>query len=694
MPDASATKPAFGLTAKIFLASALLVVAVLGVTFGVTSVQANRTADESIHRALLATRRAVDDYLAARTRTLGRASTVATDVPQYRQRLLTQRARAEALDQADDVRDLIGASWVLVTNSDGILIARTDYREQYERDLSIAPLVANALSGEQTSGAWLDDLRGTMFIAVGTPLRDRPDAAPLGALIATYQIDDSLAGAIKQSTNSDVVFFALDTLDRPVVVGSTIPAQDIGPVLRDGVRTDTLAADSGGTGLTLAATLGGEHLIGLAGPIRSPSGDLRGGFVALRSRDAELAAFSALRRTMLFAVALGVVLALIVAFLQARQIARPVRRLALATRRVQDGDYGVDIEVKSRDEIGALSRAFKSLVEDLKEKAALVDYMAASGGRAAATQRIVSTGVREVAGDQLRPGAIFAGRYEVQEMLGAGGMGVVYRAFDRELEEPVAIKTLRPEALSGGSVALERFKQEIRLARRIAHRNVVRTYDLGEINGMYYLTMEYVDGTSLRQLIDTSGKLPVAVALTIGKQLCRALEVAHADGIIHRDIKPQNIVVDPSGFLKVMDFGIARLANPPQGKGLTEAGVSIGTPDYMSPEQLSGVELDARSDLYAVGIVLFECLTGRVPYLADTPWALVAKHIEEDPPNPRVLNADVPEALAALILKAMAKDPAQRFASAAEMHDALGGVRPPQTTDSPVPPNSQEGVRP
>ena len=666
MPDASATKPAFGLTAKIFLASALLVVVVLGITFGVTSIQANRTADESIQRALLATRRAVDDYLAARTRTLGRATTVATDVPQYRQRLLNQRDRAEALDQADDVRDLIGASWVLVTNSDGILIARTDYREQYDRDLSIAPLVANALSGEQTSGAWLDDLRGTMFIAVGTPLRDRPDAAPLGALIATYQIDDSLAGAIKQNTNSDVVFFALDTLDRPVVVSSTLPAQDIGPVLRDAVRTDTLAADSGGTGMALAATLGGEHLIGLAGPIRSPSGDLRGGFVALRSRDAELAAFSALRRTMLFAVGLGVVLALIFAFLQARQITGPVRRLALATRQVQDGDYGVDIDVKSRDEIGVLSQAFKSLVKDLKEKAALVDYMMAASG-AAATQRIAS-----VPTTALSPGALFAGRYEVKEILGAGGMGVVYRAFDRELREPVAIKTLRPEAMAGGSMALERFKQEIRLARRIAHRNVVRTYDIGEVNGMYYLTMEYVEGTSLRQLIDARGKLPVSVALTIGKQLCRALEVAHAEGVIHRDIKPQNIVVDPSGFLKVMDFGIARLANPPQGKGLTEAGVSIGTPDYMSPEQLAGVDLDARSDLYAAGVVLFECLTGRVPYLADTPWALVAKHIEEDPPSPRVLNADVPESLAAVILKAMAKDPTQRFASASEMHDALG----------------------
>ncbi len=675
MPDSSATKPAFGLTAKIFLASTLLVVAVLGVTFGLTSLQANRTADASIHGALRATRRAVDDYLAARTRTLSRASTVATDVPQYRQRLLNQRDRAEALDQADDVRGLIGAAWVLVTTGEGILIARTDYREQYDRDLSVAPLVANALSGDQTSGAWLDDVRGTMFIAIGTPLRDRPTAAPLGALVATYQIDDSLAQAIKQTTNSDVVFFSLDTLSRPVVVGSTVPAQEIGPVLRDAVRAESLAADTGGAGMALTASMDGQHLIGLAGAIRSPGGDVRGGFVALRSREAELAAFNALRRTMLFAIGLGIVLALVFAFVQARQISGPVRRLALATRQVQDGDYSVNIDVKSKDEIGVLSQAFKSLVEDLKEKAALVDYMMAASG-AAATQPLesVPTVVRDAGGGQLRPGAVFAGRYEVKEMLGAGGMGVVYRAFDRELQEPVAIKTLKPEAMAGGTVALDRFKQEIRLARRIAHRNVVRTYDLGEVNGMYYLTMEYVEGTSLKQLIASRGRLPVAVTLTVGKQLCRALEVAHAEGIIHRDIKPHNMVVDPSGFLKVMDFGIARLANPPQGKGLTEAGLSIGTPDYMSPEQLSGADLDPRSDLYSAGVVLFECLTGRLPFEADTTWALVAKHLEEEPPNPRTLNADVPEALAIVILKAMAKDRERRFATASEMHDALARI--------------------
>src|SRR5205809_1667047 len=674
MPDANATKPtrAFGLTAKIFVASTLLVVAVLGITFGVTSIQANRTADASIHRALLGTRRAVDDYLAARTRTVGRASTVATDVPQYRQRLLNERARAEALDQADDIRGLIDAAWVLVTNSDGILIARTDYREQYDRDLSIAPLVANALSGDQTSGAWLDDVQGTMFMAIGTPLRDRPTAAPLGALVATYQVDDSLAGAIKQSTNSDVVFFALDTLNKPVVVGSTVPAQDIAPALQNTVNAEALAADTGGEGMALAAELGKQHLIGLAGAIRSPSGDVRGGFVALRSRESELAAFNALQRTMLWAVVLGIGLALIFAFVQARQIAGPVRRLAIATRQVQEGDYSVEIAVKSRDEIGILSKAFKSLVDDLKAKAALVEYMMQTSG-GAPTQRIetVPTAVRAVGGEQLRPGAVFAGRYEVKEILGAGGMGVVYRAFDRELQEPVAIKTLKPEAIAGGPAALDRFKQEIRLARRIAHRNVVRTHDLGEQNGMYYLTMEYVEGTSLKQLIMSRGNLPLSVTLTVGKQVCRALEVAHAEGVIHRDIKPQNIVVEPSGFLKVMDFGIARLANPPKGKGLTEAGTSIGTPDYMSPEQLSGAELDPRSDLYAAGVVLFECLTGRLPFEAETTWALVAKHLEEETPDPRKFNAEVPPVLAVVILKAMAKNPADRYATATEMHDAL-----------------------
>src|SRR5262245_5033128 len=682
MPDASATKTVrFGLAGKIFFASALLVAAVLGVTFGVTSIQANRTADATIHQALDNTREAVESYLAARTRTLARASTVATDVPQYRERLLKRgQARTDALDQANDVRDLIEAAWVLVTDNEGILIARTDYPDQFDRNLSVAPLVANALSGETSNGAWLDDVRSKLFIAVGTPLRASPDAAAQGALVATYEVTDSLAAAIKEATSSDVVFFALDTLSHPYVVGTTLPREQIGPALVDSAFVEALSRDS--AGVNFATQIQGEHLIGLAGAVRSAAHDLRGGFVGLRSRDAELATFRKLQRTILGAIALGIVLALASAALLARQIARPVQRLAGAARRVQDGDYSVEIPVTSHDEIGQLSQAFKNLVDDLKEKAQLVEYMMQAAA-ASATQPLAAapTALRQVAdrpsqggAEALRPGSVFAGRYEVKEVLGAGGMGVVYRALDRELQEPVAIKTLRPDTVAADPVALERFKQEIRLARKISHRNVVRTYDLGEVGGLYYLTMEFVEGTSLKQLIVTRGRLPVPVTLTVGKQLCRALEVAHDQGVIHRDIKPQNIVVEPNGFLKVMDFGIARLANPPKGKGLTEAGMAIGTPDYMSPEQLSGLELDLRSDLYSAGVVLFESITGRVPFEADTPWSLIAKHLEEEPPDPRSINPEVPESLAKAVLKAMAKDKENRYPSAGEMYNALAAI--------------------
>ena len=683
MPDASATSSTrFGLAGKIFVASALLIGAVLGVTFGVTSYQANRTADSGVARALAAARTAVEDFLGARTRTLARASTVATDVPQYRERLLKRgKNRADALDQTNDVRDLIGAAWVLVTDNQGILIARSDYPDQFDINLSGAPLVANALSGESSSGAWLDDVRNKMFFAVGTPLRASAEAGAQGALVATYEINDSLAQAIHQSAGSDVVFFALDTLNRPYVVASTLPREEIGPALVAGMNADELARDTAGEAMT--ARVGGAHLIGLAGAIRSTAGDLRGGFVAFRSRDAELAGFRTLQRTILGAIVLGIILALASAGVLARHIAKPVQQLAAATRKVQDGDYSVDIPVSSHDEIGVLSQAFRSLVEDLREKAQLVELMtqAAAGS---ATQQIgaAATAIREVAerpslgsgGDRLTPGSVFANRYEVKEILGAGGMGVVYRAFDRELGEPVAIKTLRADTVADDPVAIERFKQEIRLARRIAHRNVVRTYDLGEVSGIYYLTMEYVEGTSLKQLIQSRGRLPVPVSLTVGKQLCRALEVAHEQGVIHRDIKPQNIVVEANGFLKVMDFGIARLANPPKGKGLTEQGMAIGTPDYMSPEQLSGLELDPRSDLYSAGVVLFESITGRVPFEADTPWSLIAQHLEQEPPDPRGLNPDVPEPLAKAVLKAMAKDREQRFRTAGEMYEALAAI--------------------
>ena len=675
MRDVSSTNkgPRFGLAWKVFLASVVLIVAVLGATLVYTSWQANRAADASIRRALANTHHAVEAQLDARTRAMAAAAQAAASVPQYRTRLLESRKHADALDQANEIRNLAGAAFALVTNSDGILIARTDKPAEDSVDYSGGALVANALSGDQVNGAFGDLQTHNLYYAVSIPLRASPQDAPQGVLVVAYAFDDALAGAIREATQTDLVFFSLDTLGRPFPVGSTVPASEILPVLAANLGADSAAHDT--TGMEMAAEMSGGHYIGLEERILSAGGGRLGGYVALRSRDQEMETFRSLKRAIYYAFGVGCGLALLVAYIGASSIAAPVRRLAEATRKVRDGDYSVDVAMSSKDEIGMLSQDFKGLVEDLKEKSDLVEYMLSAG--AASTQPIssVSTGIRVAAaagsGTMLSPGTLFAGRYEVKEVLGMGGMGVVYRALDRELQEPVAIKTLRPEAMSADTVALDRFKQEIRLARKIAHRNVVRTYDLGEAQGMYYLTMEFVEGKSLKQLIETRGRLPIPVTLTIGKQLCRALEVAHEQGVIHRDIKPQNMVVEPSGFLKVMDFGIARLANPPKGKGLTEAGMSIGTPDYMSPEQLQGMDLDPRSDLYSAGVVLFECVSGRVPYEADTPWSLIAKHLEEEPPNPRTLNPEVPETLAAVILKAMGRRPEDRYQTAGEMYDAL-----------------------
>ena len=290
--------------------------AVLGASFGITAFSAPRTADAAIETALTDTRRAIANLLAARTRMLAGMSTVSAGVPQFRERLLESHERADMLHHAQEYRDLIGAAWVLVTNEAGILLARTDYPDQFDRDLSSGALVAGALSGAQGSGAWLDDVTGRLYEAVATPLAPSREAAPQGVLVTAYALDDSVAQAIKQATTSDIVLFALDTLGRPHVVGSTLSREEVAPSLPDSAQLAALAQDT--AMVRLDAQVGGEHLLGLAGPIRSAGGDVYGGFVAFRSRDAELAAFRALRGTMAAALLLGVALAVGLALVLAR----------------------------------------------------------------------------------------------------------------------------------------------------------------------------------------------------------------------------------------------------------------------------------------------------------------------------------------------------------------------------------------
>jgi len=269
----------------------------------------------------------------------------------------------------------------------------------------------------------------------------------------------------------------------------------------------------------------------------------------------------------------------------------------------------------------------------------------------------------------LVPGAVVAGRYEVQALLGQGGMGVVYQAHDRLLSETVALKVLRAETVS--EEAALRFREEIRLARRVSHRNVCRIHEYGETDGLRFISMAFVDGVDLKRILRRDGRLPEAEAFAAAEAVAAGLQAIHEEGIVHRDLKTANIMRDGRGVVRLMDFGIAKDGAAGTAAGLTATGLIVGTPEYMSPEQAMGARVDARADLYAFGIVVYELFTGRVPFRADTPMAVILQHITEPPPLEGPDAADLPGALRPLLARALAKDPNARFASAREMGDAL-----------------------
>jgi serine/threonine-protein kinase len=655
------------LATKIFAGAGMVVVAALGTALLVTRGRADQAAQVASTRALRATRSAIGDALVSRSRSLRQLTAALGQVPAYVSRIgeaLRRDDRANLLDQADELRAQTGADWVLIVDELGVLKAWTAQRGAADQDFSGGALIGRALEGRTTEGLWIESGSGhdELFQAVGVPITDPAGGARYGVIVAAVRIDSSFASQLKRHTGSDILFFSRDTAGVPLLAVSTLAAPGLSAEVRririDGSATDTASA-------RLRLTAGGHTYEGVTGLLATADGVPIGGYLGLHDREMELAAWRQLSRAIAWAFAGGLLLALGSSILLARQITRPVRRLVKATRQVSEGSYG-DVPVTSHDEIGELASAFGRMVEELREKDRLVAYFRTRGEAVP----------RASEDDSLLPGSLFAGRYEIGEVLGRGGMGVVYRAQDRQLGEAVAIKVLRPELGSLDPTVLERFKQELRLARRITHRNVVRTYDLGESGGTYYITMELVRGTTLATFIRDAGRLDVRATLTIGKQLCRALEVAHEEGVVHRDIKPQNLLVDPAGFLKVMDFGIARLAEsrPESGGALTAVGVVVGTPQYMAPEQLFGEAVDQRTDLWATGAVLFECVTGRLVFDPPSLSELGAYHLNREPPDPCSLNGDVPAGFSRIILRALAHRPADRWQSAAELLEALEAV--------------------
>jgi serine/threonine protein kinase len=265
--------------------------------------------------------------------------------------------------------------------------------------------------------------------------------------------------------------------------------------------------------------------------------------------------------------------------------------------------------------------------------------------------------------EELTTGSTFAARYQIIEEIGKGGMGRVYKVLDKETNEKIALKLIKPE-IASDKKTIERFRNELTTARKIVQKNVCRMYDLNKEKDNYYITMEYVSGGDLKRFIRRAAPLNTARTISIAKQICEGLEVAHSLGIVHRDLKPSNIMIDDNGNARIMDFGIARTV---KGKGITGSGIMIGTPEYMSPEQADVKDVDQRSDIYSLGVILYEMVTGRVPFDGETPLGVAMKHKSETPKEPRELNPQIPEDLNRLILRCMEKEKEKRYQSAEEL---------------------------
>jgi len=277
------------------------------------------------------------------------------------------------------------------------------------------------------------------------------------------------------------------------------------------------------------------------------------------------------------------------------------------------------------------------------------------GGSAAAASPAAQSSI-------LAPGAILAGRYEILELLGQGGMGAVYKALDRELDRPVALKVILPELSSNPAMA-QRFKQELLLARKVTHKNVIRIYDIGEAAGLKFITMDFVEGQTMRDVLHARGKLSAEETIKFSKQICQALEAAHGEGVIHRDLKPANIMVESSGRVLVMDFGLARN----QDTDATVTGGLVGTLEYMSPEQARSEALDARSDLYALGLIMYEMLTSTTPFKAESALAGLFKRAQSRPDPPSSLEHSIPQPLNAIVTRCLEPERNRRYRTASEI---------------------------
>jgi len=671
------------LATRLALATVGLIVACLGLALAFATWRANDVTRRKIEENLTAVPAIYRAYEGAEASSRRQQVRALAEQPGTKALLAEAGASPETThDSAVEFAHNLGAGVVFLFDARGWLLARSDREagEEAGRDFSAVAGVKQPLAQGEESSAYILEVsrsRALLLVAAAPVVQGAGRERILNGVIAAgFPVDDGRAAELGGVMSAESAFLGnvgpRGGAPEAAVVAATRPLRAVPfhTVLGSARALEPLFVAGRPAG-PFEFSAGGNAYVATALPIKSGGGEPIAALVVARSKDAELAPFRQIRRGILWTGLAVVLVSLPAAVALARRISQPIVQLARGAEAIRGGQLDIALPGARGDEIGTLARAFAAMVTELKQKAALEEWVAEilrRPGDVTMAGRLAPAGQPAAAG--LGVGKLFARRYHVLAVLGQGGMGTVYRVQDRELDEEVALKVLMEEALGPGTEAVEVLKQETRLARSITHPNVVRVFDLGESEGTYFLTMEYVPGTTLTELLDRRGPLDLAPGLQIAKQICRGLSAVHKAGVIHGDLKPRNVMVMASDVVKLMDFGVARGTRLGKQEGLMG-----GSLPYMSPEQARGAELDPQSDLYSAGVTFYEMFTGSRPFESDERAELRRSHLYEPPPDPRTKRSDLPDLLAQVILACLEKTRVKRPPTASDLERALLRVR-------------------
>lgn len=689
---------------KSFVRTGIVILLLVGAVLGVALVQTRKAARASAASGLQSAAALLGRTFDQQAKVMDAGLEVFAEYPGYLGEIETAEETPDAtsmrsvLDALNENLPTFSGDVALIVKADSQLLAstepapgRSEFGEVGIVQMALDPQGAAAAGYRGPSYRGFVELGRTTYLAVARRLT-APSGAFLGVMLVGTRLDNHQAASLRALALPKDAHLAL--LSHFRFQGDTF--------LDEGMRAQALAAlqgpafgaaraslDKGDIPPPVPVSLNGHDYLATLVPLRGANAlDLQAAELLAMPLDPFLAPFTRLQVWIIGAGAAGLLLALLVALASARSVTAPLARLTEATAALAEGRRPELPESGQEDEVGLLTDRFRGLIAELKAKEEMVAMLEQVRSDSAGSTRVAKEADMTVVDVDatvsllgkplpaprrltIKEGETFAGRYRVEGVLGKGGMGIVLKAKDLQLDEEVAIKVIRPEHAVDADF-LERLKQEVRLARRISHRFVLRTHDFAETDGMAFVTMEYLKGVTLKRLLDDRGKLPISLVLRIGRQVAEGLEAAHAEGVVHRDIKPLNVLFDARGDVKLMDFG---LAAPVSAAGKDRSGQVFGSPRYMAPEQVRGDRVDPRTDLYSLGVMLFELATGQPPFPGSDVSELLRKQLSDTAPHAQDLDASLPASFSFLLDRLLQKRMEDRPSGATEVVEILKAIQ-------------------